>query len=34
MDREENLIFIGSLGVGKSHLATNIGVAVYEQSIR
>ena len=34
LDRQENLIFIGSPGVGKSHLATSIGVAACEQGIR
>lgn len=34
LDKEENLIFIGNPGVGKSHLATSIGVAACEQGIR
>ena len=34
LDKQENLIFIGNPGVGKSHLATSIGVAACEQGIR
>lgn len=34
LDKQENLIFIGNPGVGKSHLATSIGVAACEQGVR
>lgn len=34
MDKQENIVFIGSPGVGKSHLATSIGVSACEQGFR
>ena len=34
LNRQENIIFIGSPCVGKSHLATSIGVSACEQGIR
>ncbi|MCH5463521.1 ATP-binding protein [Lactobacillus sp. LC28-10] len=34
MDQQENLIFIGSPGVGKTHLAISVGVAACQQGMR
>ena len=34
LDKQENLIFIGNPGVGKSYLAIDIGVAACEQGVR
>lgn len=34
IDKQENIILIGSPGVGKSHLAISIGVSACEQGIR
>ena len=34
VDKQENIIFIGSPGVGKSHLAISIGVSACEQGVR
>ena len=34
MEKQENLVFIGSPGVGKTHLAISIGIEVYRQGKR
>lgn len=33
LERKENIIFIGSPGVGKTHLATSIGIAAAKQRV-
>lgn len=34
MDQQENLIFIGSPGVSKTHLAISVGIAACQQGMR
>jgi DNA replication protein DnaC len=34
MEKQENLVFIGSPGVGKTHLAISIGIEAYRQEKR